>query len=270
MRASVKALAVALGLALTASLGCGSAAFADNAPAADSSVMVLKSAIVSGSQITLGDLFDNAGPYAGVVVGTRTGSTAVLDAGTVQAVAAQAGAVWTNPRGLRRIIVASGAPTTSSTQTVRAPAASGNAALNRDVLTFTHPMNAGDIVTGEDMQYSSVVAMTAGADLPSGAQVAVGKIVRYPIRQGAIVRLTDLTSPTVVKRAETVEVTWAANGLSLTMSGTAQKDAAIGDLIQIQNPTSKKMIDAVVTGPGEALAGPAADQLRSNLLLSSR
>jgi len=77
-------------------------------------------------------------------------------------------------------------------------------------------------------------------------------------------------NPFVVRRDDSVSVTWSSGGLSLTMSGTAQKDAAIGDPIQVLNLSSKKMIDAVVTGPGTAIAGQAADRFRSQMLLSSR
>jgi flagella basal body P-ring formation protein FlgA len=76
--------------------------------------------------------------------------------------------------------------------------------------------------------------------------------------------------PIAVKRSEMVSVTWTQNGLSLTLSGPAQKDGAVGDVIQVQNPSSKKMIDAVVTGPGRAVSGQAAAQIRNQTYLSSR
>lgn len=79
-----------------------------------------------------------------------------------------------------------------------------------------------------------------------------------------------LSGPVAVKRSEMVSVTWTQNGLSLTLSGPAQKDGAIGDVIQVQNPSSKKMIDAVVTGPGRAVSGQAAAQIRNQTFLSSR
>ncbi|CAM3116064.1 flagellar basal body P-ring formation chaperone FlgA [Asticcacaulis taihuensis] len=79
-----------------------------------------------------------------------------------------------------------------------------------------------------------------------------------------------LSGPVAVKRSEMVSVTWTQNGLSLTLSGPAQKDGAIGDVIQVQNPSSKKMIDAVVTGPGRAVSGQAATQIRNQTFLSSR
>lgn len=80
----------------------------------------------------------------------------------------------------------------------------------------------------------------------------------------------SVSGPIAVKRSEIVAVTWTQNGLSLTLSGPAQKDGAIGDVIQVQNPSSKKMIDAVVTGPGEAVSGQSAAQIRTQTYLSSR
>lgn len=76
------------------------------------------------------------------------------------------------------------------------------------------------------------------------------------------------SGPVVVRRADMVSVTWRANGLSLTLNGQAQKDAAVGEQIEIMNPSSKQMIAAVITGPGTAVAGPAADRYRSQLLSS--
>ncbi|HTN40485.1 MAG TPA: flagellar basal body P-ring formation chaperone FlgA [Asticcacaulis sp.] len=80
----------------------------------------------------------------------------------------------------------------------------------------------------------------------------------------------SVSGPIAVKRSEIVAVTWTQNGLSLTLSGPAQKDGAIGDVIQVQNPSSKKMIDAVVTGPGQAVSGQSAAQIRTQTYLSSR
>ncbi len=237
--------------------------------------LVLKSNPSDGDgRITVGDVFDNAGSAAGVLLGYRNGATAVLDAATVQMVVTRNGASWDNPRGQRRIIVGSGvdgsSPADNAPAPQRASAQTGSqaGARNRDVLTYAHSMNAGEVVQAEDLTFASVAA--DGSDLPNDARPLVGKVVRFPVRQGAVVHTGDLTSPLVVKRAETVKVTWSNGNLAVSMSGLATKDAARGDLIQVQNPSSKKLIDAVITGPGEALAGPAADQLRSRMYLSSR
>jgi flagella basal body P-ring formation protein FlgA len=180
----------------------------------------------SDGRVTIGDLFDNAGAGARVVVGYRNGGNAVLDAATVQMLASRNGMYWDNPRGQRRIIVTEGAD-------------------DGDPFDGPAPAAAG-------------VQQTA-AEVPQAAAPVKMAAASVPVRKVA-----------VVKRAEPVKVTWASNGMALTVTGIATKDAAIGDAVQLQNPTSKKMIDAVITGPGEALAGPAADQFRSRQLLSLR
>src|SRR5881394_522589 len=79
--------------------------------------------------VTLGDLFDGAGPAAGVPVATRAGASVMLDAASVQAAARRAGLDWANAEGLRRIVV-HGGPALSG-------AAVGQAARgNVDVLTY--------------------------------------------------------------------------------------------------------------------------------------
>lgn len=174
----------------------------------------------SDGRVTLGDVFDNAGAGARVVVGYRNAGNAVLDAATVQMLASRNGMYWDNPRGQRRIIVTEGA-------------------------------DGGDPFG--DAAPAAAVSPVAAAPAPLAAA---------PVAQ--------VRKVAVVKRSEPVKVTWAAKGMALTVTGIATKDAAIGDAVQLQNPTSKKMIDAVITGPGEALAGPAADQFRSRQLLSLR
>ncbi len=190
-------------------------------------LLTLKSSPSDGDgRVTIGDVFDNAGAIANVVLGYRSGASVILDAATVQSVVGANGGYWDNPRGLRRITVSQGADGTA---------------------------------TAQPLQTSQVVRQPVNplADLPAASAAA-------PVMAVAN------RNPVVVKRSEMIDVTWSANGLSLTMSGVAQKDAAAGDLIQVQNPSSKKLIDAVIVGPGQAVAGPGADRFRTNLQLSSR
>ncbi|WP_343684147.1 flagellar basal body P-ring formation chaperone FlgA [Asticcacaulis sp.] len=235
------------------------------APVQAQDTLVLKAQVTDGDgRITLGDLFDNAGPAADVVVGTRVGPSAVLDAGEVQGRVRQAGQSWPNPQGLRRIIVSAGADGASATQ-IRA-----EAGRTKEVLVFTRALSAGEIVAPTDVAWQPVQAHLTGGSLISDPETAIGKTVRTPVREGGVVRPGDLTAPVVVRRTEMVKVSWQLNGISLSMTGPSQKDGAIGDLILVQNPQSKKLIEAVVTGPGSAAAGDTAQNLRARALYSSR
>ncbi|HYE47441.1 MAG TPA: flagellar basal body P-ring formation chaperone FlgA [Caulobacter sp.] len=204
-------------------------------------------------RVTLGDLFEGAGSAADVVVANRSGPTVVLDAQTVQLMARRSGLLWDNPQGFRRIVVRAGAS---------GPAAGPVAARgNVDVLTWARSIGAGEIVQPEDL----VWAKAAGApmDAPRDADQVIGLAAKRPLRAGAAVTGRDVSAPQVIKAGEMVSVTWSDGQVTLTMQGKAMKSAAQGETVNVQNPASKKVVEAIATGPGEAVTGPAAQQLKA-------
>lgn len=163
-------------------------------------------------QITLGDVFDGAGGAAGVVVGRRSGPSAVFEAGQLQAQAARAGLIWSNPTGLRRVVVRNAAMAPSPSPAPAAPEA-------------------------------------AEAARPVAARVSTA-----PARAAATER--------VISRNDMVLVAYEADGVRLAITGRAQGNAAVGQPVAVLNLQSRRMIDAVAVGPGQAVAGPAAQAAR--------
>jgi len=199
--------------------------------------------------VTLADLFDDAGSAGATAVATRSGASVVLDAAVVQAVARRAGLDWANAEGLRKIVVHGGAP-------AGAPAPRGNV----EVLTYARSLSAGEIVQPTDLVWAKVAA--APADAPGDAEVIIGQAARRPVRAGAVVQTHDVAAAIVVKNGDLITVSYDNDGVSLAMQGKAMGQAGVGDTLAVQNPVSKKVIQAVVTGPGQAVVGPAADQLK--------
>ena len=124
----------------------------------------LRSETVAQGEITLGDLFDGAGPAAGVVVAPapNPGGTMVLNSSAVQRAVMSHGLSWANEKGIRRIIVRSGARSETA-----APVKAG--AKGVEVLTWTRSLNAGDMITAEDLTWSVLAAQPAVASVISGA-----------------------------------------------------------------------------------------------------
>jgi flagella basal body P-ring formation protein FlgA len=83
------------------------------------------------------------------------------------------------------------------------------------------------------------------------------------MREGDAVEARDLTAPLVIKAGEMVMVTYADGGVSLTMQAKAMANAAAGEAVNVQNPVSKKVIEAMATAPGEAVVGPEALRLKA-------
>lgn len=202
--------------------------------------------------VTLGDLFDNAGAAANVTVARRAGPTAVLDAAAVQMAAQRAGLDWSNPQGLRRIIVSAGAS---------GGASAGPARGNVEVLTYARNLSAGDIVQAQDLVWGKAVA--APADAPSDPDRIIGMTARRPLREGAAVSQRDVSAPMAMKAGDVVAVTFEQDGIVLTLQGKAMAAAAVGDGVAVQNTSSSKIIQAVATGPGTAAVGPEALRLKA-------
>ena len=205
-------------------------------------------------RVTLGDLFEDAGAAGQVLVasGGQAGGSLVLDARHVQALAAAHGLVWANERGLNRLI----APVDAAPvrDTVRRRSA--------EVLTYARDFAAGELVEPEDIVWAAPSGFAPTYGMPRDSRSVIGQSVRRPIRAGTAVALSDLSAPRVIKKDEIVQVAYAAGGIRLVLQGKAMTGAALGDSVDILNPASRKIIQAIASGPDEAVVGPTAAQVK--------
>ncbi len=207
-------------------------------------------AIDSDGMVTLGDLFDGAGAAARSPVATRAGQSVMLDALTVQAAARRAGLDWPNAEGLRRIVVRGAAVGAT------ASAPRGNV----DVLTYARNLAAGEVVQPQDLVWGKAAA--APADAAGDPDAMIGMAAKRALRAGAVAARRDVAAAQVIKAGEIVTVTYDDGGISLSLQGRALAAAGVGEMLNVQNTISRKNVQALVTGPGQAVVGPGADQMR--------
>lgn len=219
-------------------------------------------------RVTLGEIFDGAGAASGVVVANRAGPSVVFEAGQLQALAARSGLQWANPQNLRRVVVRNAAlspsaPTASvpTRATVARPVAAPGATV--PVLTYARNLAAGEVLQPEDVVWADVQSHLAAPGGPSDAEEVIGLSARRALRAGAVVGDRDLARPQVIARNDTVQVAFVAGGVTLTVTGRAQRAAAVGEVVAITNLTSGRTIEAVASGPGRAIAGPQAQSARN-------
>lgn len=239
----MRVAAIALCLALAAT------------PAFATPVSLVDGPVDDDGVVTLGELFDNAGLASGVRVATRTTATVVLDAAQVQTIARRNGLEWSNPTGIRRIIVRSGGPGGGAALT---PASQVRGAATVEVLAYARNIATGETIQPEDVIWTTVQAHQAGAGGPDDAEDVIGLSARRPLRSGTAVRTADLTRPQVIARGDMVDVTYEAGGISLTLRGRALEAATVGEAFRVQNVESGRTIEVVAIEPGRALAGRAA------------
>ncbi|HEY9218574.1 MAG TPA: flagellar basal body P-ring formation chaperone FlgA, partial [Phenylobacterium sp.] len=73
----------------------------------------------------------------------------------------------------------------------------------------------------------------------------------------------DIAAPQVIKSGEIVTVTYADGAIVLTLQAKALAAAGVGESLNVQNISSKKVLQAVASGPGQAVVGPAAAQMKA-------
>jgi flagella basal body P-ring formation protein FlgA len=220
-------------------------------------------------QVTLGDLFDGAGDQADVVVASgRAGAGMVLDAGRVQMFAHAHGLDWTNTGGIRRLIVAAGAPRASHADAK----ADGDLVVTGpglhpiSVLAYAHDVAAGDVIGPGDVVLSHTAAPLP--DAPRSPEAVVGMAARRFLRADQAVMQHDLTQPEVIKKDDVIALVYSQGGVTLTLQAKALDNAVAGQTFNAINPESKKIIQAVAAGPGEALVGPQAEAAKAEARLN--
>lgn len=106
----------------------------------------------------------------------------------------------------------------------------------------------GDIITASDIEYLSVRRDALADDTVLSEEELVGFTPRTSINPGQPVRTFDLQAPKIVKRGETVTMTYSNGRIRLATQGKALQDGTKGDLIRVLNVSSNKTIEARVTG----------------------
>jgi len=217
------------------------------------------------SQITFGDVFDNAGAFANAPI-ARTpgpGQMLVFGAAPLQARARAAGLNWPNREGVRQIVVNgpgridplspiqptnSTAKGTDSRQRAGAPAAP---ARPEALAVLGRTIQRGEAIQAEDVVWIDTPS-TAPRDALADPEALIGKTAKRVLLANTPLRAMDVMDTPSVRRNEPVTLIYEADGLKLSIRGKALSDAAIGANVKVLNPKSNKVLEAIVDGPGTA------------------
>lgn len=127
-----------------------------------------------------------------------------------------------------------------------------NVKVYRDVLVSSRNLTRGALISRADVDIQEVDISQVRGQLLDDVQVAVGMEVRRNINAGAALSADMLAAPLMVRRGDTVMLTAERGGVSIRQQGTAMQDGESGRQISVRNTSSDRVVQAVVTGHGEA------------------
>lgn len=120
------------------------------------------------------------------------------------------------------------------------------------VPVLTRSVQRGDAIRDDDVVVERRDRDSFGDEPLLSAKMAVGRVARQALKTGALLRDRDLVKPLLVERNMPVTLTLDSGALQLTLKGKANESGALGDVISVQNLNSKRVLQGVVTGQGQA------------------
>ncbi len=120
----------------------------------------------------------------------------------------------------------------------------------KSVFATTHPLPRGYALTENDLTTVRVNVGDKRMAYYTRKEDVLGMIVKRPIRSGVLLSASLLEPRHLVHRGEHVTLLAETGSLKVRMKGKALSDGAQGDVIQVRNLSSQRIVEGIVTDTG--------------------
>jgi flagella basal body P-ring formation protein FlgA len=116
----------------------------------------------------------------------------------------------------------------------------------RKVVVARRPLGRFKPIEDEDLEVKAVDAAGLPADCVTNPEMVIGKRTRRPVDSGAVLRHELVELPPLVKNGDRVRIIAETAGLRISALGQVKQKGCQGELIQVMNLDSNKVIHARV------------------------
>ncbi len=120
-----------------------------------------------------------------------------------------------------------------------------------EAVVLNRSIQPGETIRVSDVQIVRLRSDQVGAATVTDPARMIGRTVRRPVAAGAPIRSTELAPVLFVTRNSLITVKVDSPRMSLVMQAKSLDDGADGDTVRVVNTRSDKMVQGLVTGPGE-------------------
>lgn len=117
---------------------------------------------------------------------------------------------------------------------------------------------AGEVIGAEDVRLARVPVTPTTPDAATGPGQVAGLSPRHQLAAGQPIPLAELAPPLLVQRGAAVSMQLDGAGLSLTANGRAIDSGGMGERVRVLNPSSRAIVDGVVSGQGRVRVLPGS------------
>ncbi|WP_417670897.1 flagellar basal body P-ring formation chaperone FlgA [Roseibium sp.] len=133
----------------------------------------------------------------------------------------------------------------------------GHAREMMEVVALSQPLTRGTILRPEAVTTIRMARQQVPVNALESADAIAGLAARNNLRANSPLTRNDFERPVMVARGEKVTLTFELPGMKLTTRGQAMDDGAKGDVIDIMNLQSRRIVPAIVTSRGQVRVAPS-------------
>ena len=145
---------------------------------------------------------------------------------------------------------------------------SGTALATIDAVAVERTIEHGEVLKASDL--TIVRRPKAEGTALSDLNAVVGLAARHQLHPGQPLSTADVMKPEIVLRNDTVTIVYQVPGVTLTLRGQAQDNGALGDTIGVINVESKRVVQAVISGPDRVTVGAITTRVVDNAAAAER
>jgi flagellar basal body P-ring formation protein FlgA len=120
-----------------------------------------------------------------------------------------------------------------------------------NVAALSQPLRRGDIIKVEDITTVRMPRARVPANAVLDSKEIAGLAARNNLRANLPLSRKDFERPVMVARGDKVTLTFELPGMKLATRGQAMDEGAKGDVIDIMNLQSRRIVPAVITSRGQ-------------------
>jgi flagellar basal body P-ring formation protein FlgA len=129
-----------------------------------------------------------------------------------------------------------------------------------EAAVLTRNVERNEVLKSSDVVTERRPKAEVGSDVAVRSR-AVGMQMRKQLRAGQALKVADLAKPDLVQRDDNVTLVYETAGLYLTIRGKAQEGGTEGDVVNVLNLQSKRVVSGVVIGRGQVAISVATPRL---------
>lgn len=119
------------------------------------------------------------------------------------------------------------------------------------VVIASQPIMRGQILSAGNITKEEREVTRLSQGYYSDPKLAFGSIAKRSIATNRVILPQFLTSPKLVNKGERITIKALSHGLSIKATGVALTDGSLGDLIQVKNSKTQRIVEGRISAPGQ-------------------